>query len=101
MTATAAIEIRPGLRARPRVAAVMFDFDGTISLIRAGWVEVMLDGMRALCPPAPGEDVSALDHALRQDIVRLAGRPTIDQMIVFAGRVRARGGVELDPSALK
>ncbi|HYE04568.1 MAG TPA: HAD family hydrolase [Planctomycetota bacterium] len=101
MTATAAIEIRPGLRARPRVAAVMFDFDGTISLIRAGWVEVMLEGMRALCPPRPGEDAAALDQALRHDIVRLAGRPTIDQMIVFAERLRARGAAEPDPPALK
>ena len=95
------IEFLPSFRARPRLAAALLDFDGTISLIRSGWGEVMLAQMREACPPRPGEDPAELDRALRHDIDRLTGRPTIEQMAALAERVRARGGAPPDPAADK
>jgi phosphoglycolate phosphatase-like HAD superfamily hydrolase len=95
------IELLASFRPRPRLAAALLDFDGTISLIRSGWIEVMLGLMRGICPPLPDEDAAALDRALRHDIDRLTGRPTIDQMTALAERVRARGGAPRDPAADK
>ena len=36
------VEFSPGLRPRPEIGYVLFDFDGTLSLIRQGWPEVMV-----------------------------------------------------------
>ncbi|HUV12013.1 MAG TPA: hypothetical protein VMY18_00150, partial [Acidobacteriota bacterium] len=41
--------------------AVLFDFDGTISLLRAGWQQIMVDFMvEVLLEVAPREDPSTL-----------------------------------------
>ena len=36
------IEIPAPLEPRPEISHVLFDFDGTLSLIRQGWPEVMV-----------------------------------------------------------
>jgi phosphoglycolate phosphatase-like HAD superfamily hydrolase len=69
----------------------MFDFDGTVSLLRAGWPEVMQGMMRSVLAEA-GE--SEGDVALAAEIVfSLAGKPTIHQMLRLEEEVRRRGGI--------
>ncbi len=36
------VEFSAGFRPRPEISHVLFDFDGTLSLIRQGWPEVMV-----------------------------------------------------------
>ncbi len=36
------VEVPGALAPRPEIAHVLFDFDGTLSLIRQGWPEVMI-----------------------------------------------------------
>lgn len=68
------IEITRSFRPRPNLRHAILDWDGTISLIRAGWVEVMVDvGM---------EDEPDMDRAmLRREMLALNGQPCIHQMI--------------------
>ena len=40
---------------RPGISHVLFDFDGTLSLIRQGWPEVMVPMFVEMLPPLPGE----------------------------------------------
>jgi phosphoglycolate phosphatase-like HAD superfamily hydrolase len=72
--------------------AVLFDFDGTVALVRAGWLPLMLDFMmetlRTLGPDPAGLRVEAEDY-----VARLAGKPTIHQLNAFADHVRRLGGV--------
>ena len=37
-----AVDIRSSFAPRPGISHVLFDFDGTLSLIREGWPEVMV-----------------------------------------------------------
>ncbi|HTH49696.1 MAG TPA: HAD family hydrolase [Candidatus Limnocylindria bacterium] len=86
------MELRPGFRPHPRLAHVVFDWDGTLSLIRAGWGEVMLAQWLALIPPLPGESVEQLRHLAHDDIWRLNGKPSIHQAAQLAQRIGERGG---------
>ena len=85
---------------RARVA--LFDFDGTLSLIRSGWMNVMapmmVEELRAL---QSGESEAELDAVVREFIFRLNGRQTVYQMIQLADEVRKRGGLPLDPLVYK
>lgn len=91
------VEILPGFRARPEASHVLFDFDGTLSLIRQGWPEVMLPMFEELLPAQAGETAEARRQLLYDDIMRLNGKQTIYQMIQFAERVRERGGQAQEP----
>ena len=55
----APIEVREGFARPARLRHAVFDWDGTLSFIRAGWGEVMLDLFLAHLPAAPGEDADA------------------------------------------
>lgn len=94
-------QVRPGASAaRARVA--IFDFDGTLSLIRSGWIDVMVPMMvEILLGLKTGESEAEL-HAIVGDFVRrLTGKETIYQMMEFADHVTRRGGSALDPLAYK
>ncbi len=99
---TSTIEtLNPGATAsNARVA--LFDFDGTVSLIRAGWVEVMVPMMvECLLELKTGESEEDL-RALVEDFVgRLTGRQTIYQMIEFVEEMKKRGGQPLEPLEYK
>ncbi len=86
---------------RPGISHVLFDFDGTISLIRQGWPEVMVPMFVEAVPSLPGESEEQLRRLVLDDIMRLNGKQTIYQMIQLADRVRERGGVPLEPLAYK
>ena len=80
----------------------LFDFDGTISLIRSGWVDVMVPMMVAILFDLKTGESEATLHALVEDFVaRLTGEQTIYQMIELARQVELRGGKPLDPVAYK
>lgn len=83
---------------RGEFRAVLFDFDGTLSLIRRNWqavmIPMMVDELSAAGAAEPREQLAA--H-VEEFVMRLNGRQTIYQMIQLADEVRARGGRPLDP----
>jgi phosphoglycolate phosphatase-like HAD superfamily hydrolase len=85
-----------------RVRVVLFDFDGTISLIRAGWLDVMAPMMvERLLELKTGESEDELRAIVEEFVGRLTGKQTMYQMIEFAEQVRKRGGIPLDPLEYK
>ncbi len=87
---------------RGRFRSVLFDFDGTLSLIREGWPQVMIpmmvDELRRTDAP---ETEAELSTAVEEFVMRLNGRQTIYQMIQLAEEVKRRGGQPLDPLQYK
>jgi phosphoglycolate phosphatase len=93
--------VRPGTSAR-HARVVLFDFDGTLSLIRSGWMNVMVPMMvEILADLKTGESEEQLRALVEGFVWRLTGKETIYQMIAFAEAVEARGGKALDPLACK
>jgi phosphoglycolate phosphatase-like HAD superfamily hydrolase len=91
------VEFSPGFCARPEVSHVLFDFDGTLSLIRQGWPEVMAPMFVEMLPARPGESEQDRYRLAHDDIMRLNGKQTIYQMIQLAERIRQRGGRPQEP----
>jgi phosphoglycolate phosphatase-like HAD superfamily hydrolase len=93
--------LKPGLDARhTRVA--LFDFDGTLSLIRAGWVDTMVPMMvEVLLELKTGESEAELRALVEDFVARLTGKQTIYQMIELAEQVSRRGGTPKDPLEYK
>ena len=91
------VEFAATFAPRSGVSHVLFDFDGTLSLIRQGWPEVMVPMFAEFIPARPGESEEARRALAFEDIMRLNGKQTIYQMIQLAERVRERGGVPQEP----
>ena len=93
----------------PRAAGRAFryavlDFDGTISLIREGWQQIMIPYFAGeLCATPMGRDMdpAELEKQAREFIFVNTGKQTIYQCIELAERVRALGGAPLDPQDYK
>lgn len=80
----------------------LFDFDGTLSLVRAGWFDVMVPMMvEVLADLGTGESEEELTAIVEEYVGQLTGRQTIYQMIEFADQIRRRGGVPRDPMQYK
>lgn len=95
------LKLAPGSVAR-RARIAFFDFDGTVSLIRAGWMEIMMRPMLAeLAAMDTGESEAELRAVLEEFIWRFTGQDTIWQTRSFAAAVRERGGPELDAAEYK
>ncbi len=95
--------INPGI-VRGRIKHALFDFDGTISLIRAGWQEVMAPLMvEALLDTPKGRELgeAELEKLVREYIAESTGLQTIYQMIWLAERVAEFGGTPRDPREYK
>ena len=93
--------LRPGAHAS-RAKVVLFDFDGTLSTIRSGWVEVMVPMMvEELANLKTGEAEADLTEMVKEYVGRLTGKDTIYQMIELADQVTARGGKPEDPLVYK
>ena len=90
-------EFAPSFAPRPVITHVLFDFDGTLSLIRQGWPEVMVPMFVEMLPPRAGETEADLQQLALDDIMRLNGKQTIYQMIQLADRIRERGGQPREP----
>jgi phosphoglycolate phosphatase len=95
------VELSVPLAPRPEIGHVLFDFDGTISLIRQGWPDVMVPMFVEALPRQPGESDDDLRRLVVDDIMKLNGKQTIYQMIQLAERVRERGGQPGEPLAYK
>ena len=91
------VEFSPAFAPRPNISHVLFDFDGTLSLIRQGWPEVMVPMFVEMLPSRPGETEKDLRKLAFDDIMRLNGKQTIYQMIQLAERIRERGGRPREP----
>jgi phosphoglycolate phosphatase len=87
---------------RGRIRHALFDFDGTISLIRQGWQDVMVPMfVEVLAGLGTGETREQLHEVVREWVYRLTGKQTIYQMIRLAEEVRKRGGQPLEPLQYK
>jgi phosphoglycolate phosphatase-like HAD superfamily hydrolase len=87
---------------RGRFRSVLFDFDGTLSLIREGWPQVMIPMMvQELRTTGTRETDDELTAAVEEFVMRLNGRQTIYQMIQLAEEVRRRGGSPREPLEYK
>ena len=94
---TGRIEIDSNFKSRSNINHVVFDFDGTISLIREGWPDVMLPMFEELLPNVQGDISESVRKMLLDDIMTLNGKQTIYQMIRFCERIKERGGNPEDP----
>jgi phosphoglycolate phosphatase-like HAD superfamily hydrolase len=94
---TGLVEFSPDFHIRPEVSHVLFDFDGTLSIIRQGWPEVMVPMFVEVLPRRPGESDADLQRLAYDDIMRLNGKQTIYQMIQLVERIRERGGQPHEP----
>lgn len=94
--------VRPILAEHPIRVAVL-DFDGTLSLIRSGWVEIMVDLMVRVLKPLAGtrESDADLTAYVTDFVLNLNGRPTIYQMDYFVNEVMQRGGDPEPPEFYK
>jgi phosphoglycolate phosphatase len=94
---TGAIEFANQFAPRPQISHVLFDFDGTLSLIREGWPAIMLGMFVEMLPARSDDQAEAVRAMLFDDMMKLNGKQTIYQMIQFAERVKERGGVAREP----
>jgi phosphoglycolate phosphatase-like HAD superfamily hydrolase len=94
-------QVRPGASAA-KAKVAFFDFDGTLSLVRSGWMDVMVPMMvEILADLKTGETDAELKAVVEDFVWRLTGKETIYQMIEFAANVVQRGGKALDPLEYK
>ncbi|MGH9662628.1 MAG: HAD family hydrolase, partial [Bryobacteraceae bacterium] len=94
-------QLCPGVSAAS-ARVVLFDFDGTLSTIRSGWMDVMVPMMvEILSGLKTGETADELRALVEEFVGRLTGKQTMYQMIELAQHVEARGGVPLDPLEYK
>jgi phosphoglycolate phosphatase len=102
MSANPDIEIISAAIQRGAIQHALFDFDGTLSLIREGWQQVMVPMMVDVLMQTPRHESSAeLAVVVREFVDRLTGKQTIYQMLQLQEEVRARGGEPLDALAYK
>lgn len=82
----------------------VLDFDGTISLVREGWQQIMTPYFTDELQDTPmGRELprEELELRCREFITLLTGKQTIYQCIRLAEEVTALGGTPLDPQAYK
>ncbi len=81
---------------------IVFDFDGTLSLIREGWPEVMVPMMvEFLQETGTSETAEELFSMAHSFVMDLNGKQTIYQMIRLAEEINQRGGRPLEPAQYK
>src|SRR2546426_222797 len=93
--------ITPGVSAR-NARVVLFDFDGTLSLIRSGWMNVMVPMMvEILLDLKTGETEEQLRGVVEDFVWQLTGKETTYQMTACAEAIKKRGGKPLAPLVYK
>lgn len=87
---------------RGNIRHALFDFDGTLSLIREGWRDVMIPLMVELLLQTPRhESETELRAVVTEFVDRLTGKQTIYQMIQLGEEIDKRGGKAMDPLEYK
>jgi len=80
----------------------LFDFDGTLSLIREGWQEIMIPYfVEVLLQTPKAEDRKTIEETVTTFVDRLTGKQTIFQCIKLDEEVVLRGGAQTDPGVYK
>lgn len=83
---------------RGKVRHAVLDFDGTISLIRDGWQNVMVPMMIDVLMETPtNESRKQLESTVVKFVDQLTGKQTIYQMIRLCEEIQKRGGTAKDP----
>ncbi len=78
---------------QPRaIRHVLMDWDGTTSLSRGGWADIMATLYAEHLPRRADEDDAARRNFARVELMTLNGQPSIHQMAHLAELVRQRGG---------
>ncbi len=96
------IEVIKAFEPRGKFKSALFDFDGTISLIREGWQQIMKPYFAEVLEQTPGAGSRTETEACVHDFVDfLTGKQTIYQCMQLAEEVRLRGGKPEDPQAYK
>lgn len=84
------------------LTTVLFDFDGTLSRERDGWVNLMVATCSALMVQAiPDITVTEAVEWVIKDIEKTIGIPTLQQMKRLADKINSRGGLSLSPRRYK
>jgi phosphoglycolate phosphatase len=87
---------------RGKFHSALFDFDGTISLIRQGWQDVMKPYFFDVLRETPDhEDDEAILQCVHEFVDVNTGKQTIYQCIALAEEVAKRGGKALEPLQYK
>jgi len=87
---------------RGNLQYALFDFDGTISLIREGWQGIMIPMMVEILLETPRhEDRQTIEAIVKEFVTRLTGKQTIYQMIQLCEEITARGGSPQEPAQYK
>jgi len=85
-----------------KISFAIFDFDGTISLIREGWQQVMIPMMVDILMDTPEhESIERLRKVVRTYVANTTGKQTIYQMIRLVEEIKQRGGQPAPPLAYK
>jgi phosphoglycolate phosphatase-like HAD superfamily hydrolase len=80
----------------------VFDFDGTLSMVRDGWQDVMVPLMvEVLCACPRAESRQDIEATVIEFVDHLTGKQTIYQMIRLAEEVARRGGTPRAPLEYK
>ncbi|MFO7610896.1 MAG: HAD family hydrolase [Clostridia bacterium] len=84
------------------IHSVVFDFDGTLSLIRKGWQEIMTPYFAEVLSGSPGGGSYETEYSCAKDFIDLlTGKQTIYQCIRLNEEVVARGGESIEPLEYK
>lgn len=87
-----------------RFQYAVLDFDGTLSLIREGWQQIMIPYFTDILVHTPGgvlRDPAELDALAREFIFFHTGKQTIYQCIALAEEIKKLGGTPEDPQVYK
>jgi phosphoglycolate phosphatase len=98
VVSSSSLEIVNSKRVRGPFRCAIFDFDGTLSLLRGNWQGLMVPMMvDALIATGTGESREQLTATVEEFVTRLTGQPTMQQMIALADEVEKRGQLRPDP----
>jgi phosphoglycolate phosphatase-like HAD superfamily hydrolase len=96
------IEIINAQTERGKIRHALFDFDGTISLLREGWPQVMIPMMVEFLTETPRhESKEELTAVITAMVERTTGQQSIYQMIELCKEIEKRDGRPLDPLEYK
>lgn len=96
------IEIIHPLPPETYIRHALFDFNGTFSLIREGWQEIMIPMMVDLLMQTPEhEEEAEVTRVVKGYVTQLTGKQTIYLMMQLAEEIIKRGGTAESPDVYK
>lgn len=97
-----ALEVINSETKRGGFKSALFDFDGTVSLIRQGWQDVMIPYFIEVLKKTPisGDEIS-ITSCVSDFVNFLTGKQTIYQCMRLDEEVQKRGGKHVDPIEYK